>query len=80
MIKTRHAARAVAALSLLLLVPAAIGASGSSAAQPGTLTSASFHSTTLGEDIAYNVYLPPATRARPSATRCSTCSTGAATR
>jgi enterochelin esterase-like enzyme len=41
-----------------LLVPAAIGASGSSAAQPGTLTGASFHSATLGEDIAYNVYLP----------------------
>ena len=58
MITTRQAARAVAALSLLLLVPAAIGASGSSAAQPGTLASASFHSTTLGEDIAYNVYLP----------------------
>ena len=37
MITTRQAARAVAALSLLLLVPAAIGASGSSAAQPGTL-------------------------------------------
>jgi enterochelin esterase-like enzyme len=58
MITTRQAARAVAALSLLLLVPAAIGASGSSAAQPGTLESATFHSTTLGEDIAYNVYLP----------------------
>src|SRR6185295_6144541 len=58
MITTRQAARAVAALSLLLLVPAAIGASGSSAAQPGTLESSSFHSTTLGEDIAYNVYLP----------------------
>ena len=58
MIKTRHAARAVAALSLFLLVPVAIGASGSSAAQPGTLSGASFHSATLGENIAYNVYLP----------------------
>jgi enterochelin esterase-like enzyme len=58
MITIRQAARAVAALSLLLLVPAAIGASGSSAAQPGTLESSSFHSTTLGEDISYNVYLP----------------------
>ena len=58
MITTRQAARAVAALSLILLVPAAIGASGSSAAQPGTLESSSFHSATLSEDIAYNVYLP----------------------
>ena len=58
MTRTRTAARAAAALSLLLLVPAAIGASGSSAAEPGTLTSASFHSATLGEDVNYNVYLP----------------------
>jgi enterochelin esterase-like enzyme len=58
MFTIRQAARAVAALGLLLLVPAAIGASGSSAAEPGTLSSASFHSPTLGDDIAYNVYLP----------------------
>jgi len=58
MITIRDAVRTAAALSLLLLVPVAIGASDVSAAQPGTITSASFHSATLGEDVAYNVYLP----------------------
>ena len=45
-----------AVLLLILLAPSAVGSS--SAVAPGSLTSASFHSTTLGEDIAYNVYLP----------------------
>jgi enterochelin esterase-like enzyme len=58
MITTRHVARAVAVFSLLVTVPAATGTRGSSTVQPGTLTSASFHSSTLGEDVAYNVYLP----------------------
>ncbi|MGZ4388947.1 MAG: alpha/beta hydrolase, partial [Gaiellaceae bacterium] len=54
----RRAARIGAVLSLFLLVPVAIGASGTASAQPGTLTTASFHSAAMGEDIAYNLYLP----------------------
>jgi enterochelin esterase-like enzyme len=58
MITIRQAVRAAAALCLLLLVPTAIGASQAAAVAPGTLTSASFHSSTLGENVNYNVYLP----------------------
>jgi enterochelin esterase-like enzyme len=43
------------ALFVILLAPSAIG---SSSAAAGSLTSASFHSATLKEDIHYNVYLP----------------------
>jgi enterochelin esterase-like enzyme len=52
------AARVAAVLALFLLVPIAAGSSGSSAAAPGTLTTAQFHSAVLGGDISYNVYLP----------------------
>lgn len=55
---TRRAVSAAAACALLALVPIAVGASGSAAAPQGTLTSTSFHSATLGEDVAYNLYLP----------------------
>lgn len=54
----RNAAGAAATVALLLLIPSAIGASGSAAAEPGTITTHAFRSATLGEDIAYNVYLP----------------------
>jgi enterochelin esterase-like enzyme len=55
----RRAAHCGAALCMLLLVPVAIGAAqGTTAAPPGTLTSASFRSATLGENVNYNVYLP----------------------
>jgi enterochelin esterase-like enzyme len=43
------------ALFLILLAPSAIG---SSSAAAGTITSSSFHSATLQEDVNYNVYLP----------------------
>jgi enterochelin esterase-like enzyme len=52
------AARVAAVLALFLLVPIAAGSSGSSAAAPGTLTTAQFDSAVLGGDISYNVYLP----------------------
>jgi enterochelin esterase-like enzyme len=52
------AARMAVVLALFLLVPIAAGSSGSSAAAPGTLTTAQFHSAVLGGDISYNVYLP----------------------
>src|SRR4029079_9522674 len=59
MITTRQAARVAAAFSLLLLIPVALGASGTAAVvPPGTITAAPFHSATLGEDVNYNVYLP----------------------
>ncbi len=45
-----------AGLFVILLAPSAIGSS--SAVPEGSLTSASFHSATLNEDIHYNVYLP----------------------
>ena len=45
-----------AALLLIMLAPSAVGSS--SAVAAGSLTSASFHSTTLNEAITYNVYLP----------------------
>src|SRR5436190_13350197 len=54
----RRTALAVAATAVLVLVPMAIGSSQTAAAPEGTLTSASFRSATLGEDVAYNVYLP----------------------
>jgi enterochelin esterase-like enzyme len=54
----RHTARVAAALSTLLLVPVAVGAGSEAGPPPGTLTSASFHSATLDEDVSYNVYLP----------------------
>ena len=44
------------ALFVILLAPSATGAQ--SAAAAGTVTSVTFSSATLGEDIAYNVYLP----------------------
>jgi enterochelin esterase-like enzyme len=53
------AARWAAVLTLFLLVPIAVGSSGAAAVAPGSLSAASFHSTTMGEDISYNVYLPP---------------------
>jgi enterochelin esterase-like enzyme len=51
------AARIAAVLALFLLVPIAAGSS-TQAAPPGTINGAQFHSTTMGEDISYNVYLP----------------------
>jgi enterochelin esterase-like enzyme len=45
-----------AALLLVLLAPSAVGSS--AAVAEGSLTEASFHSTTLNEAITYNVYLP----------------------
>lgn len=54
----RRTAFAVAAAAVLVLVPMAIGSSQTTAAPAGTLTSASFHSSTLGENVAYNLYLP----------------------
>ena len=45
-----------AAVLLIMLAPSAVGSS--SAVAPGSLTSVSFHSATLGEAINYNVYLP----------------------
>ena len=45
-----------AGLFVILLAPSAIGSS--SAVPEGSLTSASFRSATLNEDIHYNVYLP----------------------
>jgi enterochelin esterase-like enzyme len=53
----RDAAGAAALVALLLLVPAAIGSEGGAPAS-GTIAPASFHSAALGEDVAYNVYLP----------------------
>ena len=54
-----RAARAGIALSVLLLVPFAVGSGTAADIQPGTLDSrARSTRTTLGEDIAYNVYLP----------------------
>jgi enterochelin esterase-like enzyme len=58
MTKIRDAVRTATALGLLLLVPVALGASDVSAAALGTITAASFHSATLGEDVDYDVYLP----------------------
>ena len=43
-----------AALFVILLAPSASGADSAA----GTVTSATFPSATLNEDIAYNVYLP----------------------
>ena len=53
-----RAARAGIALSVLLLVPFAVGSGTAADIQPGTLTAAHFRSAVLGEDISYNVYLP----------------------
>ena len=53
-----RAARAGIALSVLLLVPFAVGSGTAADVQPGTLTAAHFRSAVLGEDISYNVYLP----------------------
>jgi enterochelin esterase-like enzyme len=50
-------ALAAAGVVLLVLVTSSAGA-GSAAAAEGTITAGSFRSATLGEDIAYNVYLP----------------------
>jgi enterochelin esterase-like enzyme len=44
------------ALFVILLAPSAIGSS--SAVAEGSITSGAFHSATLNEEIAYNVYLP----------------------
>src|SRR5215208_832284 len=54
----RNAACGAATLAVLLLVPSAIASMGSAASEPGTITAASFPSPAMGEDIAYNVYLP----------------------
>jgi enterochelin esterase-like enzyme len=53
-----RAARAGLALSVLLLVPFAVGSGTAAEIQPGTITAAHFRSAVLGEDISYNVYLP----------------------
>jgi len=53
-----RAARIAAVLSLFLLVPVAVASSGAVSVAPGTIAGAQFHSTTMGEDISYNVYLP----------------------
>lgn len=53
----RTIAGAAAAIWLIMLAPNAIGAEATAAA-PGTLTATTFHSSTLNEDVAYNVYLP----------------------
>jgi enterochelin esterase-like enzyme len=53
-----RAAQVAAVLSLFVLVPIAIGSSGASSVAPGTITTAQFHSSVLGEDVSYNVYLP----------------------
>jgi enterochelin esterase-like enzyme len=53
-----RAARAGIALSVLLLVPFAVGSGSAADIQPGTLTAGHFRSAVLGEDISYNVYLP----------------------
>ena len=58
MITIPQAGRAVGVFLLLLMAPVALGASERSTVPEGTLTSGSFHSSTLGEDVAYNVYLP----------------------
>jgi enterochelin esterase-like enzyme len=52
------AARWAAVVTLLALVPIVVGSSGAASIAPGTLSAASFHSTTMGEDISYNLYLP----------------------
>lgn len=52
------AATAAAALVVNLLQPSATPAGTPMAAEPGTITATSFRSSTLGEDINYNVYLP----------------------
>ena len=54
----RQTARMAAALSSFLLVSVAISAGSAVGAQTGTITTATFRSATLGEDISYNVYLP----------------------
>ena len=77
----RRTAFAVAAAAVLVLVPMAIGSSQTTAAPAGTLTSASFHSSTLGEDVAYNLYLPAGySDSAPSAIPFFTCCMVAATR
>ena len=75
-----RAARAGIALSVLLLVPFAVGSGTAADIQPGTLTAAHFRSAVLGEDISYNVYLLRATRAPRSTTPCCISCTAAATR
>ncbi|MDX6283125.1 MAG: hypothetical protein QOH03_4196 [Kribbellaceae bacterium] len=47
-----------AALLVNFLLPSAGPATPAKAPEPGTITAASFRSSTLGEDLAYNVYLP----------------------
>src|SRR5688500_10815626 len=46
----------LAALLVVMLAPSAVGSS--SAVAEGSITGGSFRSTTLNEDITYNVYLP----------------------
>jgi enterochelin esterase-like enzyme len=54
-----HAIVAAATAAALLLVTAsALGASGAAQSAQGTVTTSSFRSATLGENIAYTVYLP----------------------
>ncbi|GAA0941717.1 hypothetical protein GCM10009554_33590 [Kribbella koreensis] len=47
-----------AALLVNFLLPSAGPATPAKAPEPGTITATSFRSATLGEDLAYNVYLP----------------------
>ncbi|WP_328333502.1 alpha/beta hydrolase-fold protein [Kribbella sp. NBC_00382] len=47
-----------AALLVNFLLPSAGPTTSPKAPEPGTITAASLHSSTLGEDLAYNVYLP----------------------
>ena len=64
----------------LLVIMLAPSASGSSSAAEGSITTASFRSATLKEDLNYNVYLRPDTRVPASGIRCSISCTAAATR
>ena len=67
-----------AGLFVILLAPSAIGSS--SAVPEGSMTSASFRSATLNEDINYNVYLPAGYAGSASAIPSSISCTAAATR
>jgi enterochelin esterase-like enzyme len=51
-------ARWAALLVVLALVPILVSSGGAASIAPGTLSSASFTSTTMGESISYNLYLP----------------------
>jgi enterochelin esterase-like enzyme len=56
--KVHALATAATATVLLLVTASALGAGGAASSAQGTVTTSSFRSATLGEDIAYTVYLP----------------------